>query len=89
MFKTFSFQLNPRKFLIESKSKFFNNSNSWEVGDTPEIKSIKKDYLYSNNDKTPIVRIEAGSKTYSFSENLDEAEIDWLVKEIKDWLYKL
>ncbi|MEM6399248.1 MAG: serine/threonine-protein kinase [Cyanobacteria bacterium P01_D01_bin.116] len=89
MFKTFSLQLNPLKFVIESKSNSFNNSNSWEVGDTPKINSVKKDYLYSNNRKIPIVKIEAGSKSYNFNENLDEAEIDWLVKEIKDWLYNL
>ena len=71
------------------KSNSFNNSNSWEVGDTPKINSVKKDYLYSNNRKIPIVKIEAGSKSYNFNENLDEAEIDWLVKEIKDWLYNL
>ncbi|MBV6626974.1 MAG: serine/threonine protein kinase [Rivularia sp. (in: Bacteria)] len=90
MLSTFSLQLNPLKFLIESKSKFklFNNFSSWKVGNTSEIKSVKKDYLHSKQGKTPIVRIETGSEKYEFGENLDEAETDWLVKEIKDWLYK-
>ena len=83
------FRLNSNKFVIESKSKLFNGFNSRRVGETSKIKSIEKDYFYQNERKIPIIKIVAGSRIYNLSENLKEAEIDFLIKEIKDWLYKL
>ncbi|BAY82533.1 serine/threonine protein kinase [Calothrix parasitica NIES-267] len=91
IYKTFYLRFNPQKFVVESKSKskYFNCLNSWKLGDTSEIKSVRKDYLQSRQGKTPIIRIETASKKYEIIEGLNEAEIDWLVKEIKDWLYNL
>ena len=88
MLSTVYLQLDYNEFVIESKFKFFNGFNSRRVGRTSQINSIEKDYLYRDSRKIPVIKIEAGSKKYIFNDNLNEAEIDWLIKEIKDWLYK-
>ncbi|MEL7246366.1 MAG: serine/threonine-protein kinase, partial [Cyanobacteria bacterium J06573_2] len=78
-------KLNQNDFFIKSNPNYFHLH---ETGTISSIKSIKKDYLYSDSKRIPVIRIEAGSKKYDFNDNLDEAEIDWLVREINDWLYK-
>ena len=86
MCSIFYFRLNSDDFVMEQKK--FNYIKKIKAGNTSKIKSIKKDYLYSNNKKIPIVNIKAGFEKYNINEGLKEAEIDWLVKEINDWLYK-
>lgn len=88
IFSNVYFRLNSKKFVIESKSKLYNGFNSRKVGTTSKIKSIDKDYFNDNGINIPIIKIKTSSKVYNLSENLKEAEIDWLVKEINDWLYK-
>ena len=85
-FETFYFQLDRDDLIMEWKLFFFAVGS--KRGKTYKINDIKKDYFYSDNDnnKHPFVSIEADVKRYVFSVGLNEAEIDWLVKEIQDWL---
>ncbi len=87
-FETFSLQLD-RDDLIMQWKLFFLPVGS-RRGKTSKINNIKKDYfdIDSKNDKNkrPFVSIEADVRRYVFSLGLDNAEIDWLVKEIQDWL---
>ncbi|AFY56257.1 serine/threonine protein kinase [Rivularia sp. PCC 7116] len=85
--KTLYIRLKPDNFVMEWSR--FDSIYKAEFGETSKIKSIKKEYYYYKYSKAPIVMIEAGTQKYSFDLNLDEAEIDWLVEEINDWLYKL
>ncbi len=85
-FETFYLQLD-RDDLIMQWKLFFLPVGS-RRGKTSKINNIKKDYFDfdNDNDKRAFVSIEADVRRYVFSLGLDNAEIDWLVKEIQDWL---
>ena len=80
----FHLSLNQKNLVMEWKFSSFTIKSI--VCEASKIKSIKKDCYYRYENKLPELLIEADSKTICFSENLEEAEIDWLVQEIKDWL---
>ncbi len=84
-FKTFYLKLNRDKFVIEWR--LFDLAIGRKVGKASQLNNLRKSYFDDENGKPhPGVLIEAGVNKYDYFRGLDEAEIDWLIKEIQDWL---